>query len=103
MIKNLLFLFVCIAIIAPFTAADAACTKSSSKYVACKPGYYLSPRVLGGCIKCPSAGLDTAGNTVAGTSADHNTGSITSCRMPQVKYQDDTGLFEIKGVCPYVS
>lgn len=88
--KKILF---CAAIAAIFdiNVARAACTANTTKYYACKPGYYLSS---GNCYRCPSSG------GVYGTTVDNNTGGITSCYIPSgTGGSDSTGSFTYTGHC----
>lgn len=88
-------IIMCAATIAALsgTSAYAACTATTKTYTACKPGYYLSS---GDCLRCPSSG------GVYGTSADNNTGGITSCYIPSGNTgSDTTGSFTYTGNCYY--
>ena len=83
-------------------SANAACTVGASKYIACKPGYYLGGLIFNqSCVQCPAAGKDVNGNDVFGITPDRNTGGITSCKAPQGTYKNDNGVFEIVGDCSY--
>lgn len=73
--------------------ANAACTANPKTYTSCKPGYYLSD---GDCKRCPSSG------GVYGTTADKNTGGITSCYIPSGNsFSDSTGSGTYTGNCYY--
>ncbi|MBQ2005643.1 MAG: hypothetical protein II219_02430 [Alphaproteobacteria bacterium] len=72
------------------------CQESSSKYTACKPGYYLSN---GSCLECPERATGV-------TSADKNTIGITACYQTPtdsngnaIEYSDNTGSYTISGNC----
>ena len=70
-------------------AANAACTATTKTYTSCKPGYYLSG---GACQSCPSGG----------TSADKNTGGVTSCYLPSgTTGSDSTGSYTYTANCYY--
>lgn len=85
--------FVLLAMIVPVFNADADCTAGAKTYTACKPGYYLSGT---SCMRCPSSG------GVFGTTADNNTGGITSCYLPSgTTGSDATGSFTYTGNCYY--
>ena len=70
-------------------AANAACTATTKTYTSCKPGYYLSGVA---CQSCPSGG----------TSADKNTGGVTSCYLPSgTTGSDSTGSYTYTANCYY--
>lgn len=86
-------IFVLLAIIVPMFNANADCRVTTKTYTACKPGYYLSGA---SCVRCPSSG------GVYGTTADNNTGGITSCYLPSgTTGSDTTGNFTYTGNCYY--
>lgn len=90
MIKTSIFAIIATLVCA---GANAACTATTKTYTACKPGYYLSS---GDCVRCPSSG------GVYGTTADNNTGDITSCYLPSGTSGSDTsGSFTYTGNCYY--
>lgn len=69
-----------------WAATLLGCQESSSKYIACKPGYYLENST---CKECPNI----ANNK--GTSADKNDGGITDCYLTPGTYEDESGTFKI--------
>lgn len=78
--------------------ADAACVATDKSYTACKSGYYLTEVIdidsqkSGMCLSCPESG----------TSADKNSGSITSCYLPSgTTGSDATGTYEYTNDCYY--
>lgn len=86
-------IFILLAIIVPVFNAYADCTAAAKTYTACKPGYYLSVDI---CLRCPSSG------GVYGTTADNNTGGITSCYLPSgTTGSDASGNFIYIGNCYY--
>ncbi|MBR2342314.1 MAG: hypothetical protein IKA73_02535 [Alphaproteobacteria bacterium] len=79
-----------------WAATLLGCLESSSKYTACKPGYYLSN---GTCLECPERATGV-------TSADRNTIGITACYQTPtdsngnaIEYSDNTGSYTISGNC----
>lgn len=79
-----------------WAATLLGCKESSSKYTACKPGYYLSN---GTCLECPERATGV-------TSADRNTIGITACYQTPtdsngnaIEYSDNTGSYTISGNC----
>lgn len=79
-----------------WAATLLGCKESSSKYTACKPGYYLSN---GTCLECPERATGV-------TSADKNTIGITACYQTPtdsngnaIEYSDNTGSYTISGNC----
>ncbi len=79
-----------------WAATLLGCKESSSKYTACKPGYYLSN---GSCLECPERATGV-------TSADRNTIGITACYQTPtdsngnaIEYSDNTGSYTISGNC----
>lgn len=79
-----------------WAATLLGCRESSSKYTACKPGYYLSN---GTCLECPERATGV-------TSADRNTIGITACYQTPtdsngnaIEYSDNTGSYTISGNC----
>jgi len=81
-----------------WAATLLGCKESSSKYTACKPGYYLSN---GTCLDCPER-RDEKGNIINPgiISADKNTVGITACYQQTggtYEYSDNTGTFILSG------
>ncbi len=88
--KQIFFIF--IILIMP-AISNAACEATDKTYTSCKPGYYLSS---GTCVRCPASG------GVYGTSADKNTGGITSCYILSGNTgSDSSGSFKYTGNCYY--
>ena len=88
-----------------WAATLLGCQESSSKYIACKPGYYLENST---CKECPTDNItlpNATNNDSIVTSEDGNKTGISACYLKPTNgeqaYQDKNGSFTISANCSY--